>query len=132
MTNIIKFPVKEMARGKKATALPSSKAVPVRSREERIAEWEGQKTAVYKLRERDIALLVELQYYVSMIDCRLSNLMQRIAGCYIPAEAELERDAKGYENWIRRGFETVWKKSPDELFTSDEESAKEVRHEISS
>jgi hypothetical protein len=60
-----------------------------RSVEELIAEWEGQKTALYRLHERDVAQLVEMNKCISTISMNLHNLMQRIAGHYIPGEAEL-------------------------------------------
>ena len=88
-----------------------------RSVEERIAEWERQKVAVYRLHERDIANLVESYRSVSTIATHLGNLIQRIAGAYTPAESDLERDAKGYAWWIRHEFERVWGLKPDELFT---------------
>jgi len=89
----------------------------VRSKESRIAEWEGQRIAMYKLHERDIANLIEMDRCVSLIAAHLGNLIQRIAGAYIPTESELEMDARGYDVWIRRGFEGM-KISSDELFTN--------------
>jgi len=93
------------------------RTVSERSVDDRLAEWEGQKTALYRLHERDIACLVEADRCVSTIATNLGNLIQRIAERYVPSEAELEKDAKGYDGWIRFGFERVWGLSPDELFT---------------
>jgi len=91
-------------------------AVSERPVDDLLAEWEGQKKAMYRLHERDVAYLIEANRCVSTIATNLGNLMQRIAGRYVPTEGELERDAKGYGGWIQ-WFERVWELSPDELFT---------------
>jgi hypothetical protein len=96
-----------------------NQTVSARPVEELAAEWERQRTAVYRLHERDISHLVESSWHISVVAAYLGNLIQRIAGAYIPTETDLERDAEGYDRWIRHEFKRVWELEPDDLFTQE-------------